>query len=110
MLPHQLPDGCTLRHLAERDAEELERVVSANREHLARWLPWVDATADAGVEARREFLRAAQRQHAANDGFHAAIIDGGEIIGIVGFHRVDWSNRATSIGYWLVERRQGAAR
>jgi ribosomal-protein-serine acetyltransferase len=81
--------------------------VAANREHLATWLPWVQATADAGVGARREFIRRARRQLGANDGFQAAIIEGDAIIGVVGFHHVDWANRSTSLGYWLAEDRQG---
>jgi len=103
----ELPDGCTLRLLHEHDAEELERVVAANHDHLAQWLPWVAATAAAGVGARREYVRRAQRQSAANDGFQAAIVAGDAIVGAIGFHHVDWANRSTSIGYWLAEDRQG---
>ncbi len=108
MLPRvDLPDGCTLRLLDERDADELERVVAANHDHLARWLPWVEATAAAGVEARREYVRRARRQAEANDGFQTAVVAGGAIVGVVGFHHVDWANRSTSLGYWLAADRQG---
>jgi ribosomal-protein-serine acetyltransferase len=107
MLLYELPGGCALRHLTERDAGELERVVAANRDYLARWLPWVEATAGAGIGARREYIRRARRQLAANDGFQAAIVEGEQIVGVIGFHHVDWANRSTSLGYWLAEDRQG---
>jgi hypothetical protein len=58
MLPHELPGGCLLHGFEERDAEELDRVVAANRAYLARWLPWVEA--EQGVESRREFIRSAR--------------------------------------------------
>jgi ribosomal-protein-serine acetyltransferase len=105
MLPHELPGGCVLRAFEERDAEELDRVIEANRVYLARWLPWVEA--ENGVESRREFIRSTRRQALAHDGFVAAIVDDGAIVGTIGFHRVDRVNRATSIGYWLAEDRQG---
>lgn len=31
----------------------------------------------------------------------------GELAGVIGFHRVDWLNHSTSIGYWLAEDFQG---
>ena len=105
MLPYELPNGCVLRLLEECDAEELERTISANREYLGRWLPWVGVTS--GVESRLAFIRTSLQQAAADDGFVAAVVDDGAIIGTIGFHRIDWVNRATSIGYWLAEDHQG---
>jgi ribosomal-protein-serine acetyltransferase len=105
MLPYELPNGCILRQLELRDAEELDRAIAANHAYLARWLPWVRTTS--GIESRRQFIRASRQQAATDDGFTAAIVDGGAIVGTIGFHRVDWLNRATSIGYWLSEDRQG---
>ena len=54
-----------------------------------------------------DFIRAARKQFVDNNGFQAAIVDGAQIIGAIGFHAVDWRNRSTSIGYWLAEDRQG---
>src|SRR5438093_1137577 len=105
MLPYELPGGCYLRLFDEGDAEELERVIAANRAYLARWLPW--AAAEGGADSRLEFIRSTLKQVADNDGFLAAIVADGTIIGAVGFHHVDWNHRWTSIGYWLAEDRQG---
>jgi ribosomal-protein-serine acetyltransferase len=105
MLRYELPGGCYLRLFEESDAEELDRVIAANRDYLAEWLPWVETTS--GADARREWIRRTRRQIADNDGFHAAIIEDDDIIGVLGFHAIDWNNRSTSIGNWLVEDRQG---
>jgi len=86
--------------------ENLVRVIDANRKYLAEWLPWVETTSNSD-DVRREFIRRTRQQFADNDGFQAAIIDGDEIIGVVGFHGIDWMNRSTSIGYWLAADRQG---
>jgi ribosomal-protein-serine acetyltransferase len=100
-----LPNGCRLRPLEEADAEALARLVAANRDYLARWLPW--AAAGGQVETHLEFIRATRRQLEEDNGFQTAILDGEEVIGVVGFHRVDWANSATSIGYWIAESSQG---
>ena len=93
-----LSDGLSLRLLEEADAEELYGLVAANRDDLSEWLPWPSAQT---LERTREFIRISAKQLADNQGFQAAIVDDGRIIGMVGFHRVDWENRSTSIGYWL---------
>src|SRR4051812_50100320 len=54
-----------------------------------------------------EFLQAAARQWAADDGFQCAVVVDGRLAGTVGLHRVDWVNGTTSIGYWLAEAAQG---
>lgn len=105
MLRHDLPGGCVLRLFEESDAGELFAVVDRNRAHLEPWLPWVETTTDAG--ATLAFIHASHAQVARNDGFQAAIVCGGAIAGVAGFHHVDWHNRATSIGYWLSADRQG---
>jgi ribosomal-protein-serine acetyltransferase len=92
-----------LRLLDESDADELYRLIDENRAHLAPWLPWA---AGHTREATGEFIRLTQRQAAANDGFQAALVCEGEIVGVAGFLSVNWPHGSTSIGYWLSERHQ----
>jgi ribosomal-protein-serine acetyltransferase len=99
-----LGDTRELRVLEDGDAYELYAVIEANREHLARWLPWAPTQT---LDGTRAFIAHTRKQLSGNDGFQCAILDAGRIIGCVGFHRVDWANRGTSIGYWLAEREQG---
>src|SRR4051812_8671833 len=94
-----LPGGAHLRLLEEADAEAFYRLVSSNRPYLAEWLPW--AAGESRVETHLEFIRAAIRQLEEDNGFQTAIVVGGHIAGAIGFHRIDWTNRATSLGYWI---------
>ena len=93
-----------LRPITEADLDELWALVAANRDHLARWMPWA-------VEPQREettaFVRDSVRQAARNDGFHAAIRECGAIVGVVGFHHVNRRDLQTSLGYWLAADAQG---
>jgi ribosomal-protein-serine acetyltransferase len=100
----RLPTGHELRPLEERDADELYALIDANRERLVRWMVWAEGQTP---ERTREFIRNAQRQLAEDDGFQAAIVDGGRIVGVAGVHGIDWPNRATAIGYWLAIGEEG---
>ncbi|HWO46540.1 MAG TPA: GNAT family N-acetyltransferase, partial [Solirubrobacterales bacterium] len=93
-----------MRPLEAGDAPELCALIEANREHLARWMPWAAGQDLAGTE---RFLAEAEEQFARDDGFQAKIAPAGEIVGVAGFHSVDRVNRNTSVGYWLAEDAQG---
>jgi ribosomal-protein-serine acetyltransferase len=105
VLGFDLPGGARLRLLEEADAGELYALVDRNRAHLAPWLPWVPATRS--PDDSLAFIRLTRRQVADNDGFQTTIEVDGAIAGMAGLHRVDWNNRATSIGYWLGADHQG---
>jgi ribosomal-protein-serine acetyltransferase len=104
VLSFAIDDRRCLRLIEETDAEELYSVVTANREFLARWMPWA---AGQTLEGTLEFIRTSRKQLGENQGFQTAIVDDGQIVGVLGFHRLDWENRATSIGYWIAESSQG---
>jgi ribosomal-protein-serine acetyltransferase len=104
MFTQRLDDTHYLRLLEEADADPLYAVVVANRVHLSRWMPWAPGQTRAGT---LHFIRASRRQLAETQGFQAAIVARDEIIGVIGFHRLDWPNHSTSIGYWIAEGAQG---
>jgi ribosomal-protein-serine acetyltransferase len=93
-----------VRPLEAMDAEELYAVIESNRDHLARWMPWA-AAQDLGGTVR--FIADAEEQLAGKNGFQAKIAPEGEIVGVAGFHPIDWVNRKASLGYWLAEDAQG---
>jgi ribosomal-protein-serine acetyltransferase len=97
-------DSFGIRPLQTADAPELHALLEANRDYLARWLPWA---AGQELTETESFIAETEAQLARNDGFQAALAPSGPIIGVVGFHSVDWTNRNTSIGYWLAESAQG---
>ena len=106
MLRRDLPGGAHLRLLEESDADELFALTDANRAHLEPWMPWVAFTRS--PDDTLQFIRATRRQVGEDDGMQLAIVGAdGAIAGVVGLHRIDWPNRATSIGYWLAADRQG---
>jgi ribosomal-protein-serine acetyltransferase len=100
----QITDDAYLRLLDEADAQELHRLIEANRLYLARWLPWA---AGQTFDDTLDFIRRTRSQLTENDGFQAAVALGESIVGVIGYHGVDWGNRSTRIGYWLDERQQG---
>jgi ribosomal-protein-serine acetyltransferase len=100
----EIAEGSHLRLLVRSDAEELHRLIEANRPYLSRWLPWA---AGQTIEHTVDFIGRSREQLTANDGFQAALIVDEELVGVVGYHGVDWNNRRTAIGYWLSEERQG---
>jgi ribosomal-protein-serine acetyltransferase len=104
MFRFALSDAYELRLLEESDVDELYGVVEANRGYLAHWMPWAERQT---LENTLAFIRLTRTQLAHNDGFQAALVAHQRIIGCVGFHKVDWSHRSSSIGYWLAADQQG---
>jgi ribosomal-protein-serine acetyltransferase len=100
-----IDDHTELRLLEMRHAPELFALTDRNRQYLANWLPWMHQTRT--VQDTEEFLHAALKQHAANQGFHCGIWHNGEISGTVGLHVIDWPNRNVSLGYWVSQHKQG---
>ncbi|MGZ4267965.1 MAG: GNAT family N-acetyltransferase [Solirubrobacteraceae bacterium] len=92
-----------LRPLGRHDADELHALIEANRAHLMPWMPWAGQERGGTVE----FLAAAELRAAAGDGLQFAVAERGRIVGTAGYHRVDWRNLATSVGYWLAQDAQG---
>lgn len=94
-----------LRIVREDDAAAIFALTDANRAHLRRWLPWVDNTRS--VADTRAFALRSLEQLRNNDGFQTTVWHRGQLVGVVGFHYFDWTNKRTEIGYWLAESFQG---
>lgn len=105
MLSFDLEGARRLRLLEDADAEELYALIQANRVRLERWMAW--AVTHDTVEETRAFIGASREQLQRDDGFQMAIVSEGRIVGMCGFHAVDWHNRATALGYWLAEGEEG---
>ena len=102
--PLPIAPGAVLRPFKVSDAGELTEAIAANREHLARRLPWAESH---GFGDSVEYLDRKRAQIEANDGFEGAIVLDGRLVGGAGFHGVDWINRSSSIGYWLAAEAVG---
>jgi ribosomal-protein-serine acetyltransferase len=105
MVTIPIEQGLSLRSLEHEDTKELFALTDSCRAYLRCWLPWLDATRS--VQDTRSFIESALRQSAANLGFQCGIWSDGHLVGVIGYHHVDWPNRSTNIGYWLGEQYQG---
>ncbi|MCF6094932.1 GNAT family N-acetyltransferase [Microaerobacter geothermalis] len=94
-----------LRLLEIRNAQELYKLTDSNREYLREWLPWVDDSKS--YEDTKIFIERTRKQYASNNGFQAGIWYKGEIAGVIGYHKINWFHKSTSIGYWLAEKYGG---
>ncbi|WP_409340893.1 GNAT family N-acetyltransferase [Paenibacillus sp. MBLB4367] len=105
MFSYTIDEHVSLRLLEFRDAEPLYALIRSCGPYLQQWLPW--AYSQNTLESTQAFIRGSMAQFAANDGFQAGIWHDNRIVGVIGYHRFDWMNRSTSIGYWLGEGYQG---
>jgi ribosomal-protein-serine acetyltransferase len=98
--------GIEIKLLEVRDAEALFAAVERNRAYLGEWLPWVEGTQRA--EDLRHFIEdVVAVQWIENRGPHCGIWAEGALVGSIGCHPIDWTNRACSLGYWIESSRQG---
>lgn len=105
MFPIRLNDDVTLELLEMRHADELFRVTDVNRSHLREWLPWLDK--NKSPEDTTAFIRLTRKQLVDNNGFQTAIRFREALVGVIGHHEINWTNRSCSLGYWLAKDAQG---
>ena len=85
-------------------AAEIFALVDRNREHLRRWLPWVDGTRT--VEDSAAFLVFIRAEYAAGRNFHANLRYRGAMVGGIGM-RFDRMHFKGEVGYWLDAGHEG---
>ena len=94
-----------LRLLKEEDTEELSLLVDQNREHLRRWMPWLDGAKSPSDQLK--FIQRCSECAAVGKAFHYAVLLGGEIAGQVSFNSIEKHNRCAKVGYWLAKSQTG---
>ncbi|MCP3029096.1 GNAT family N-acetyltransferase [Halobacillus sp. A5] len=101
MFVHKIDDELSLKLMEMKDADELYELTNTSRNHLRTWLGWVDD--NESIKHTKEFIQMGLNKYAAHQGISACILYKGKIAGVIGTHAADWTNRSTSIGYWLGE-------
>jgi ribosomal-protein-serine acetyltransferase len=91
--------------LEPRHAGMLFAVIEESRAHLRRYLPWVDSTRT--VADAQAFIAASLDQFARSQALNVGLFAQSALLGMAGYHTIDWPNRRTALGYWLAERWQG---
>jgi ribosomal-protein-serine acetyltransferase len=100
-----LDDLTALRPAVIEDADLLFAVVDANRDHLRRWLPWLDGSTR--IEDTRAFLASVVERWRAGRGWVWVVEHASALCGVAGFNWIEPLNRVCEIGYWLDARHQG---
>ncbi|MBB3111789.1 ribosomal-protein-serine acetyltransferase [Paenibacillus phyllosphaerae] len=97
-------ESLEIRLIDLKDSERVFYLIDNSREHLRKWLPWLDETVE--VKNTEEYIKLSIKAKEQNLGLQLVIMNS-EIVGIVGFNLIDWPNKTGYVGYWLGEEYQG---
>lgn len=105
MFLYKVDEAISLRLIDLEDAEQIFERVDQSRNHLRRWMAWVDGTTSA--EDIRTFLKGTMEGYAQHRSLTTVILYHEKIAGTAGYNSINWSNKTAYIGYWLGEKFQG---
>lgn len=105
MFLYKVNEDISLRLIENRDAERVFELTDKSRDYLSKWLPWVNSTTKLGDEV--EFIKICINDYVEKKNLNAVILFKREIVGIAGYHTINWSNKTAYVGYWLGEEFQG---
>lgn len=105
MFVYQIDKELSLKLTEVNDAERIFKLTDQSRGYLREWLPWLDMTTK--VEDTKAYIESCRKSYAENKGMHTVIVYKNEIVGVVGFNEIDWTNKIVYIGYWLGQQYQG---
>lgn len=85
------------------DGQQLLDVKRESWAELGRWLSWVSGPVEALTERAEEALvRRRTAEYILRTEIHLPVFDhAGRLLGVSGFHAVDWHGRLFSVGYWI---------
>ncbi len=101
----RVDDDIILRWPSLDDLALVFRLVDSNREHLGRWLPFVEITLSPEDERPWVEGHLAARESGANT--PPLIMHRDALVGTISAMHLDSLDRAGEIGYWLAEEAQG---
>lgn len=104
-LPLAVDKNLVLELIDEPHAEPLLGLVSQNRDHLRKWLPWVDYMRT--VADFEEYIRECKQNHEAGTEYGYVILQNGSLAGRIGIHYIQRQNKTGAIGYWLGKAFEG---
>ena len=94
-----------LRLPDESIAEPLFALIDRNRRSLREWLPWLDV--NTRVEDTMQFVLSDRSHYEHGQCFNTVIWYRRDIVGVIGYHPIDWLNSSAMVGYWLASGYQG---
>ena len=102
---HKINEDLSLKRIELSDSESVFELTDRSRDHLRKWLPWLDSTTKIGNTT--EFIKGCLKGFEENKSLTSVILFKGEIVGVAGYNNINWSNKTAYIGYWLGEGFQG---
>ncbi len=94
-----------LKPIEEANAHAIFELVEQSRQHLSRWLPWVEYNTH--LNHTRQFIRGVLAKKNWGEQAVYVIWYANTIAGIIDLHGIDANNRKANIGYWLGHRFTG---
>ncbi len=93
-----------IRQAKVKDAQEIQNLIAANRDYLAKYLPWASNNT---IVKEKQFLQKAETDFATGAVLSYVIVKNDKIIGTIDLH--DIKEAKAEIGYWLAadEQHQG---
>jgi ribosomal-protein-serine acetyltransferase len=104
-MPIKVDEDIYLSELSVQNAKELFGLVDGNRNHLRRWLSWVDKTRD--INNTIDYIQSTQQQDIYSGRMVLEVWYKGELAGLIDLHGGDSLNMKAEIGYWIAEKFQG---
>ncbi|MEZ5306803.1 MAG: GNAT family protein [Pyrinomonadaceae bacterium] len=101
----EIENGLELRLFDLQYAEILTNKVLSNHNHLKDWLPW--ATKSYSVDSATNFVRFSLAAFAKGEAIPMWVFSGEDLIGSVGFNRIESETGLGEIGYWLASDFEG---
>jgi ribosomal-protein-serine acetyltransferase len=106
MFKLQIDHEISINLLIPKHAPILVEELKKNQNSLKEWLIWAENIPNED-EYKKTIIPMWLQKFADNNGFEAGIYRNNHLVGMVGLHYIDWTNKATEIGYWLSEDVQG---
>lgn len=94
-------DKIYLKKVQLDDAKPLFAIISRQREYLGRWLPMIDKTHQ--LEDTEHFIQSLEHSNEWVFGIHYNC----QLVGLISYTKIDYSNLKLDIGYWLSNTFQG---
>lgn len=101
----QIDHSIHLELTHDAHAEGLFASVDENRDHISKFLSWVDHMKT--VEDARNYIKTCTQLFNEGKEVSFVIIYADKIVGRVGLHHINNLNKSGAIGYWLAEEAVG---
>jgi ribosomal-protein-serine acetyltransferase len=106
MFKVQLTNDLSINLLTPKYAKILVEALNENQNSLKEWLIWAENIPSI-EEYEKNIIPMWLQKFADNNGFETGIFYKNKLVGMLGLHYIDWTNRTTELGYWLSDRMQG---